>query len=346
MPKLTAKKKTIILAVALAALIAGGVHVLMSAGKESTDDAQIDAHIVAISPKVPGYVAAVNIVDNQVVKAGDVLIKIDPTDYQIRLDQAHANLEAAQARASVGQHNFASTSVTAPSDVDSARAQARVAQAALDIATADLKRYQSMSDLARSKKQLDDAVANEKQARAQVAYAQSRLRSAQTAPKAVAAAEATVRELEAAVKKAEADVSDAETQLHDTELTAPFDGRITRKNVEQGAYVQAGESLAAVVSSEYWIVANFKETQLTHMKPGQEVSIKVDAYPGKTYRGKVDSIQNGTGARFSAFPPENATGNFVKIVQRVPVKIVFDERPDPALAIGPGMSVVPTVSTR
>ncbi len=169
------------------------------------------------------------------------------------------------------------------------------------------------------------------------------MRAAETAPDAIAASEASVTELQAAVQRAEASVEKAKNDLDDTTVRAAQDGRITRKNVEIGTYVQKGQQLAALVSDDIWVVANFKETQLTGMKKGQSVDIEIDAYPKETFHGKIDSIQSGTGARFSLFPPENATGNFVKIVQRVPVKIVFDQLPGEAFPVGPGMSVVPVV---
>jgi membrane fusion protein (multidrug efflux system) len=145
------------------------------------------------------------------------------------------------------------------------------------------------------------------------------------------------------IEQAEAAVSMAELNLSYTKITAPQDGRVTRRTVEQGAYVQPGQALMAIVPRQFWVVANFKETQLARMRVGQPVEIKVDAYPGRVFNGRVESIQTGSGARFSMFPPENATGNFIKVVQRVPVKIVFDASPDTQITLGPGMSVVPSV---
>jgi membrane fusion protein (multidrug efflux system) len=204
---------------------------------------------------------------------------------------------------------------------------------------------QRLSSEARSQEQLDQAVANEKAMRSNLEDAQAKLHSAQTAPKVIAQAEADRNKLDAQVKQAEADLAQAEIDLANTKIIAPIDGRITKRSVEHGNYVQPGEDLGSLVGNDLWVVADFKETQLRRMHPGQPVSIKIDAYPDTVFTGKVDSIQSGTGAFFSAFPPENATGNFVKIVQRVPVKIVFDPAPDAALALGPGMSIVPTVNT-
>ena len=164
--------------------------------------------------------------------------------------------------------------------------------------------------------------------------------------KAIAAAQAVNHQLAAQLKQAEAELAQAENDLTNTRLIAPMNGKITNRSVERGNYVQPGQQLGALVSMEQWVVANFKETQLQHMRIGQPVAISIDAYPDQEFKGHVDSIQSGTGAFFSAFPPQNATGNFVKIVQRVPVKIVFDALPDDIPAIGPGMSVAPTVYTR
>jgi membrane fusion protein (multidrug efflux system) len=254
-------------------------------------------------------------------------------------------LEAAKAAAEAAVNNAATTTVSAPSNLEAAQAQVAAAQANWDKAIDDLKRMQRLSNEARSQEQLEQAIAAEKSAHANFEDAGAKLRSAQTAPKAIAQAKASSDQLAAQVKQSEADLALAEIDLSNTKIVAPIDGRITKRSVERGNYVQPGQALASLVGNDLWVVANFKETQLHHMHPGQVVKIEIDAYPDTAFNGKVDSIQSGTGAFFSAFPPENATGNFVKIVQRVPVKIVFDPAPDAALAIGPGMSVVPTVDT-
>jgi len=178
------------------------------------------------------------------------------------------------------------------------------------------------------------------------ALAAAQTARAQTAPDAIAAAKANTEELVAQGKQAQADLAQAEKDLADTKILAPMDGIITNRGVERGDYVMPGQQLGSLVGNDIWVVANFKENQLKNMKPGQDVDMHVDAYPDLKLKGKIDSFQDGTGARFSAFPPENATGNFVKIVQRVPVKIVFTERPDEKYVIGPGMSVEPTVDTK
>lgn len=322
-----------------------GIYLFLHWGEVSTDDAALDGRLVSLSPNVPGYVKTLNIDDNQRVKEGDVLLEIDPSSYIIRRDKAQAALDAAKAAASASHTNVETTSVSAPSNLDAAQAQVASAQANWDKAVSDLKRMQRLSNEARSQEQLDQAVANEKAASSNLEDVKAKLRSAQTAPQVIAAAQADSDELAAKVKQAEADLAQAEKDLNDTKLLAPMDGRITKRGVEKGDYVQTGQQLGSLVGNEIWVTANFKENQLKHMRPGQRVTVTVDAFSNLKLDGKVDSIQSGTGARFSAFPPENATGNFVKIVQRVPVKIVLDQQPDPSLALGPGMSVVPTVYT-
>lgn len=324
---------------------AAGFYVYSHRFEESTDDAAISGHTVTVSPKVAGYVKTLNINDNQQVKTGDVLLEIDDTDYVIRRDRAKAALEAATAAAEVAQNNLATTGVSAPSNLEAAGAQVDAAKANWDKAVSDLARMQRLNNEARSQEQLEQAIANEKAMKSSYEDAGAKLRSAQTAPKVIAQAQANSDQLAAQMKQAAADLAQAEVDLANTKLIAPIDGRITKRSVERGNYVQPGEALASLVGNDLWVVANFKETQLSHMHPGQPVAIRLDAYSDLTLNGKVDSIQSGTGAFFSAFPPENATGNFVKVVQRVPVKIVFDHPSDAALTLGPGMSVVPTVDT-
>lgn len=339
----SSRKKIIILAIVVIAAAAGIFHWISTRGEVETDDAAIEAHVTPIAPKVPGYIVELNIDDNQHVKKGDILLKIDPRDYQAALDLANAQLKAAESNLIAGQHNFNSTSVSAPSNLESAQSQVTSSAAELKNAQQTLRRLQNLTDAARSRQSLEDAQAAEKQARANFEDSNAKLKSAETAPDAIAASEAQVKQLEAAVDQTKAQVQMAQNDLDDTIVRAAEDGRVTRKNVEIGTYVQTGQQLSTLVSDEVWVIANYKETQLDGMKPGQPVDIKIDAYPDTTFKGKIDSVQSGTGARFSLFPPENATGNFVKIVQRVPVKIVFTEKPGEQFPIGPGMSVIPTV---
>lgn len=308
-----------------------------------TDDATIESWVVPIAPKVGGYVSKLNVIDNQQIKAGDVIAQIDPRDYEIALTKAQSALDSAQAKLDAANHEFERTKVSAPMSVSSAEAELAAANADWQRAQSQRSRMEKLSDAARSRQELDAAIAAEKATRATVADAKAKLSTAQTAPNSVASAAANIKELEAQIETAKAQVEQAKKDLVDTKIIAPMDGHVSKRTVEQGSYLQAGQRIMSLVSNEYWVVANYKETQLTRIKPGQKAMIEIDAYPGKSYAAHVDSIQRGTGARFSTFPPENATGNFVKIVQRVPVKLVFDERPAPELAVGPGMSVAPTV---
>lgn len=342
----SSKRKFVILLLIILVAAGVGIVVILSAGKEKTDDAQLEADIASISPRVPGYVKTLNVVDNQVVKAGDVILEIDPTDYQLAFDRANASLDAAKARAAGSVQSFESTRVSAPSGQLAAEAQVKQAQATYDNAAKALKRVQSLSELARSKQQLDDAIAENQRTLEALNDAKARLATAQTAPQTIAVAQSVTDENAALVKQAEAEVAQAKKNLDDTKIIAPFDGRITSRGVVVGNYIQAGQNLMSLVGNKFWVVANFKETQLNDMKAGQSVDIEVDAYPDLKLTGKVDSIQSGTGARFSAFPPQNATGNFVKIVQRVPVKITIDDTQDAHnVVLGSGLSVVPTVHT-
>ncbi|HEY3426608.1 MAG TPA: HlyD family secretion protein [Negativicutes bacterium] len=341
--KISSKSVKVLLAILL---ILGGIetYYYLHRGQVSTDSATIDGRTVVISPKVSGYVKALNVQDNQRVKAGDILLEIDPTDYVIRRDRARAALDAARSAANASYNNLEITTVSAPSNIDSAAAQVASAQATWERSFADRQRMESLfSAGACSRQQLDQAIATEKSDRSTLNKLQADLRSANTAPSVIAAAKSTNDQLLAQVKQAEADLAQAESDLANTKIIAPMDGRITKRSVELGNYVQGSQQLASLVGTELWVVANFKETQLEHIQPGQPVDIRIDAYPTVKLCGKVDSFQSGTGSYFSLFPAENATGNFVKIVQRVPVKIVFDSPPDNTLHLGPGMSVIPTV---
>ena len=327
-------------------LILGGIgtYYFSHRSEISTDSATIDGHAVAVSPKVQGYVKISYIQDNQLVKAGDILLEIDPTDYIIRRDRAKAALAAASAAANASHNTMETTTVSAPSTIDSTEAQVASAQATWEKSFADMQRMESLfSAGACSRQQLDQAIATDKSDHAALNKLQADLRSANTAPSIIAASKSTNDQLLAQVKQAEADLAQAESDVANTKIIAPMDGRITNRSVELGNYVQAGQQLASLVGTDLWVVANFKETQLEDMQPGRSVDIRIDAYPNVKLCGKVDSFQSGTGSYFSLFPAENATGNFVKIVQRVPVKIVFDSLPDNALHLGPGMSVIPTV---
>lgn len=334
-----------IFAVVIIIVLGVGVYWFMHRNDVSTDNAVIEGRSVVISPKVGGYVKALNIADNQEVKAGQVLVEIDPTDYIIKRNKAQANLEAAKAAASAAQNNLEKTNVSAPSNYDAAGADVNNAAALWQKANADLARMEMLFDSgACSQQQLDQAIANEKATRATLEKLGANQHSVSTVAESVNAAKDTAAQLQAQVKQAEQDLAQAEQDLTNTKIIAPMDGYITKRSVEVGNYVQPGAQLGNLVGSEFWVVANFKETQLENMKVGQAVDISVDAFPQAKLKGVVNSFQAGTGSRFSLFPAENATGNFVKTVQRIPVKIVLTEIPD-NINLALGMSVEPTVHT-
>jgi membrane fusion protein (multidrug efflux system) len=339
-------RTVILLGLAAAVILAAAVYAFMNRGFETTDDAQVEAHVAAVASRVAGLVTDLPSDNNQSVKAGDILARIDRRDYEIALDHARAALKAAEGQLSAATHGEATAEVFASTNVASAEKSVDSAKAQWERDASELIRLQSLTDAARSRAQLDVAVAAEKTSHAAYDRAQESLKFAHTAPDTVASVVGLVQGMEGAAGKARADVAQAEKNLADTEIKAPFDGTVAGKAVEKGGYAAPGQPLLMIVGNDVWVVANYKETQVGKMKPGQKAEIRFDAYPGIKLKGHVDSIGAGTGARFSLFPPENATGNFVKVVQRVPVKIVLDDKPDPALHLGPGMSVEPTVDTR
>ena len=417
--------------VLLVVAIFGIRYWLYARSHETTDDAFVDGHIIQVSAKASGYVARVYVNDNQQVNAGDLLAELDARDYEAKVTQAKAALDAglaqqhqaqtqvtltrantrsnvqqaaagvrearsgvtgAQATAAAERSRISQSAAsvsTALANVERYRAQLSAALAAAVRANADVLRYQALySKDEVSRQQLDVAIAaartadaqveaarqkvaaseaqvNEARsaesaqshtarraqtqitgAQAQVSEAQGRLAQANTAPQQVAVSEAQAQSAGANLEGLRAALDAAELELSYTKIYAPEAGRVTRKAVEVGALVQVGQPLMAVVPGEVWVTANFKESQIGKIRPGQSAEVTIDAYSDKTFKGHVDSIQAGTGARFSLIPAENATGNYVKVVQRIPVKIVFDEPPDPQHLLAPGMSVVPQVKVR
>ncbi len=342
---------------------------------ESTDDAQIDGHIAPVSARVSGTVLRVNVDDNTFVERGAVLVALDPKDYQIALDRARAELADAERSAAAARTgvpimsvNTASALATARANLaaaqkeaDAARAQLRRSQADYEKAAADLQRYTGLYQKQEiSRQQFDTAVAAEQMGKAnveataaavsaaqsRVTQAEAQVRAAQTAPQQIQVTQERAGAAGAQVEQKRAAVEQAELNLQYTTITAPVSGIVSKRNVEPGQVVQPGQPLVSIVNLEdLWTTANFKETQLKSMRVGQPANIEVDAY-GTKYKGHVDSIGGATGARFSLLPPENATGNYVKVVQRVPVKIVFDKGQDVEHKLRPGMSVVPTVVTK
>ena len=373
-------------------------------GRVSTDDAEVDGHIVPMASKIYGTVAEVLIHDNEPVKAGQLLVRIDPRDYQAKLDQARAALQAAQSKAqganvsvpwtneltlsgssdaaaqlAAAQANEnrarAAEQQAATADLAYAEAEVQKAQASSDKAQSDLDRMKPLAAKAEiSQQELDGYVAAAREASSELQAAEQRLaaakQSSEIAHDAVIAAGAQVKQAQAAVSQAQAnrrqvavqsasaasaaaaiaqakaDLAAAELGLSYTTLTAPMDGVVTHKSVEVGEIIQPGQDLFVVVPlSNVWVTANFKETQLADVRPGQKAEVHVDMY-GKTFTGHVDSIAAATGSRLSLLPPENATGNFVKVVQRIPVKIVLDPiRPEEAV-LRPGMNVDATIITK
>ena len=326
--------------VGLAAIGGAVVWWLAARHYESTDDAFIDVHMVRVAPQVAGRVALVAVDDNQAVAAGQLLLKIDPAPLQARLAQAVAN--QANAAGSLAQAKAQRAVVEA----DAARAQAQVGVAQANAANAviALKRSQGLiASTAFSRQQFDDATANAASTAATLVAAQKNQISSEAQ---LAVTDSRIETAQAALDSAKAQVDQARLDLSYTEIFASEAGTIARKNVSPGDYVQVGQTLTALVPLDVWITANFKESQLAQMRVGQLVEITIDAYPDKTFHGHIDSFQRGSGPAFSLLPPENATGNYVKVVQRVPVKIVFDDPLDPSRPLGPGMSVVPSVKVR
>ncbi len=334
------QRKVLAAAAALVVAAAAGAYYFRCVlPYESTDDAFIEGYVMPMASQVSGRVAELLVKDNQMVKQGDLILKIDPRDYEASQAQARADLAAARSRVAQAQAQVNASEAKVAQSQSSVVAADAENQRAAD----DLKRYESVESRAISKSVFDTAQSQARTASANLEAARSQVKAAEAD---VALSTAGVETAGAAVQQAEAKLQQAELNLSYTQVTAPEDGRVTRRVVEQGAYIQPGQSLMAIVPRHYWVIANFKETQLTHMRPGQPVEVVVDSYPDHKFNGHIDSIQNGAGARFSLFPPENATGNYIKVVQRVPVKIVLDNDPDAELALGPGMSVVPKVRVK
>jgi membrane fusion protein (multidrug efflux system) len=329
--------------VALLAIAGGAAYWYATRNEVSTDDAFTDGRAVTIAAKLAGYVTELHVTDNQRVHAGEVLLRIDARDTRAARDQAAGRVASAEAQLSNARLALDLARIVYPARLASALAQRDAVRATLVRAQADRRRQLAMPRPATTQTEVDEATAASAQAQAQLAEAEAAIRQAEPVALSIAQAEAQVHELEGELAQARAQLDQAEVTLSYCTLIAPQDGWVTKRNVERGTFVNAGAALMSLVSPEVWVTANFKESQLDRMRPGQHVRIWVDAYPGLALRGHVDSIQRGSGGRFSAFPPENATGNFVKIVQRVPVKIVIDEGLDPDVPLPLGLSVDPKV---
>jgi membrane fusion protein (multidrug efflux system) len=337
--------------IAFGAILYAATILFHSFTHESTDDAFIDAHIVSVAPKIAGRISAVRVTDNQLVKKGDLLLEIDPRDADAAVAEKQAALRVASARletARLSAEQAAAHVRTLQAAYGSAEASTEASAAEAQKQQQDLERNKTLvSSGAISKQDFAHSLNDTNSAQATLESRKRQLEAAaalaEEARKQAGSARAQVSAAEAEVDQAEAELHQAELQRTYTRVMAPESGRVTNKSVEPGNYVQVGQPLFAIVPQQVWVTANFKETQLTEMRPGQPAEVSVDAYPSRALRGHVDSIQAGSGARFSLLPPENATGNFVKVVQRVPVKIVFDEQPDVEQVLGPGMSAGPDV---
>jgi membrane fusion protein (multidrug efflux system) len=371
---------------AIIVLLIGGIFAWRYfASYESTDDAEVDGHLMPLSARISGYISKVNVDDNQAVKAGTVLAEIDPKDYQVAVAKAQADLDDAIANAQslnitvpITNVNTTSQLSSSQADIINANAGISAAQQQYDAAEAqlteaeandvkaqnDLVRYKQLVDKQEvSQQTYDQAVAAAKssassvaaarasaaaalqqvsQAKARLAQSDANLRASETGPQQVASSRARARSAEAQVMQKQAALEQAQLNLGYTKIFAPVDG-VVSKNAEVGMNVQPGQQLFSIVPlNDVWVTANFKETQLKYMRPGQKAEIKVDAN-GRTYKGHVDSIAGTSGAKTSLLPPENATGNYVKVVQRVPVKIVLEQGEDNDQYLRLGMSVEPKV---
>ncbi|HEX4605767.1 MAG TPA: HlyD family secretion protein [Candidatus Angelobacter sp.] len=367
--------KWVVAAVVIVLLIGGAFIWHYYSVRESTDDAQIDGHINPISPRITGTVVNVLHDDNEVVQAGTLLVELDPRDYEVAVDRARADLANAQANATAANVGVPLTQTTSSSqlvaadagvkgaerDIETAKAKLNDAQANFAKTSADLKRMEML--IAKdeiSHQQYDASVAANNSAKANVdaataaiasaesraAQAQAQAEASRTVPDQMKVTRARAGAASAEVQKAVSALAMAELNLKYTKIVAPVTGVLSKRSVEPGQTVQAGQPLFSIVNlDDIWTTANFKETQLKTMLVGQKAKIKVDAY-GKEFSGTVESVGAATGARFSLLPPENATGNYVKVVQRIPVRIRFDKGQDPNHQLRPGMSVEPTVFTK
>lgn len=313
-------KRTVTGIVVAAVLVLAGVYIHNEMQYESTDDAYVETTTVNVAPRVSGQIEDVFVTDNQHVKEGDLVAIIDDADYKIKLEQADSSFEKIKL------------------DQQNAKANQAAAESNIKLAKKDLDRYKNLYEQgAVSKQTYDSAKVNYDNAQAGLTQANQALFSDKSGK---TVADANLRTAKAAKDKAALDLSY-------TKIYAPQSGTVSSRRVEKGMYVTAGSPLFTLVPENVWVVANFKENQLRRMKPGQVVDIKIDTYPNKVFKGKIDSIQRASGAKSSLFPPENAVGSFVKIVQRIPVKIVFTENIDPnEYNIVPGMSVVPKVKVK
>ena len=313
------KKRYIGISVGVLIVLAGGLWLWHESKFQSTDDAYVESHMVKIAPKVSGQIKEVFVNDNQKIQEGDIIAVIDDRDYSIKFDQADAQYKKALLSQNIAKANLSAVN------------------SEIELAKKDLERYRNLYEKGAVSKQVFDG--------AQTKY--DAVMAKHTNADNMIFSENESKVADADLKTLKALRDQAELNLGYTKIVAPQDGTVTNKSVEKGAYVQVGQPLLTIVPEEVWVVANFKENQVGKMRPGQTVNIKIDAYPDHVFKGKIDSIQRASGAKASLFPPENAVGSFVKIVQRIPVKIVFTEEINPdKYTISAGMSVVPKVRVK
>lgn len=341
-------------AVVMAALLYFGLNYFAATlTSESTDDAFIAGHIVSIAPRISGQVSAVHVVDNEFVHSNQLLVEIDPSDYQATLEQRQAASDSAQSnvKAAIAGYNLMKVKVTtARADARESKADAAASAATAARATDDFDRAKELikentispQEYDQYKAAAEEAQDNLNSAKAKAASDESKVNEAEAQ---LDAARAEADAMLAQLNESKTEVDSAQLNVSYTKIFAPCDGLVTRKQVEVGDYLQTGQTIFSLVPKDVWVTANFKESQLKDMAPGQKVLVDIDALGGRAFSAHVDSVQAGSGAVFSLLPPENAVGNYVKVVQRVPVKIVFDQPLPADKTIGPGLSVVPTVLT-
>ncbi|KAB8313366.1 HlyD family secretion protein [Erwinia endophytica] len=339
------KKPLVILAVVVVVVLIVALWFWLSTRNiETTDDAFTESDAITIAPKTSGYVTKLLVRDNQKVKKGELLVLIDPRDSMAQHSQAQAQLDLAIAQLHQAQAALALSKVQYPAQKDQALAQQAKAEANLLNAREDYKRQHGVDPRATSQQNIDAVSAQLRSAKAELDNATAQVEVASQIQLQIRQQETNVEARQAQVQQAQAQLNTANLNLSYTEVRAPYDGFVTKRNVQVGTLVQPGSALFSLVSPDVWVIANFKESQLERMKPGNKVEITVDAWPDMKLQGHVDSVQMGSGSRFSTFPSENATGNYVKIVQRVPVKIIIDKGLDPNHPLPLGLSVVPKVT--
>lgn len=341
------KKPLIILAiiVVLVAIVAF-IFWFLRRNQVSTDDAYTDGNTITMAPKVSGYVINLYIDDNVHVHKGDLLLRIEQDDYLASQGQARAQLTSARAQLEASRVAYAIARVQYPAQLVAAKAQQKAAEASFAQAQQSYRRQHDVDRRATTQETIDASDSQAVSTASSVQSAKSQVAVAELVPEQISQAAATVQERMASVEQAEAQLKQADLNVGYTEIRAPSDGFITKRNIHQGSYLSAGSTMFLIVTPDVWITANFKESQLGRMRPGDAVDVDVDAYSGLELHGHVQSIQYGSGSRFSAFPVENATGNYVKIVQRVPVKIIIDRGLDPNAPLLQGLSVSPVVHLR